>query len=223
MNIELVIAAYDRDINWVKKLNDDIKVTIYRKGDLGKSEFEEVKIENNVGRDVHTFFNHIVNNYDNLSDYTFFVQDYPFDHWGNLIDVLNNNTFKEDCSLLIGDIENGYYGFHNNTFGSAWNMYTSRFVGNGNIISCYPNGYPQDTVNGVDVNKYWSILFDDIHQEIYEFMPGGHFGAHKDIIKIRTKDFYCKVVDILENDTRSPWNIERLECYFFNKNYKSKI
>jgi hypothetical protein len=33
MNKELVIAAHSRDLSWVKSLNSDVKVTIYRKGE----------------------------------------------------------------------------------------------------------------------------------------------------------------------------------------------
>jgi hypothetical protein len=35
MKKELVIAAYDRDYSWVNKLNNDVSVTVYRKGSGG--------------------------------------------------------------------------------------------------------------------------------------------------------------------------------------------
>lgn len=54
---------------------------------------------------MHTYFHHIYNNYDNLSDYTFFVQDYPFDHWEDVITVINGDieTFKNRAQLTLTD------------------------------------------------------------------------------------------------------------------------
>ena len=67
---EIVISAYDKDYNWINQLDSEIKVTVYKKG--SKPLPNEILIEPNVGRDVHTFFYHLVHNYDTLSDYTFF-------------------------------------------------------------------------------------------------------------------------------------------------------
>jgi Protein of unknown function (DUF3431) len=217
---EIVIAAYDKNLDWISELNNDIKVTIYRKGDLIDLRENEIKIEPNLGRCVHSFFNHIYLNYDNLSDYTFFVQDFPFDHWGNLIEVLNENTFKNKWELLIGNLNDAYYGFHNNTLGTAWNMYPSQ-IGVGNIISCKSNGYPQDTSPYINVDKYWNILFSDTCPEDYQFIPGGHFGVSRNHARLRSREFYKKIVDILIDDIYSPWMIERLECYIFNPKFKS--
>ena len=62
MKKELVIAAYDRDYSWVNKLNNDVSVTVYRKGSGGLLD-GEILITPNVGRDVHTFFYHLYNNF----------------------------------------------------------------------------------------------------------------------------------------------------------------
>ena len=79
MTRELVVAAYDKYLDWMDKLNQSIKQTVYRKGSQSEQRDNEIKLENR-GRCVHTFFNHIYTNYDNLSDVTFFGQDWPFDH-----------------------------------------------------------------------------------------------------------------------------------------------
>jgi len=189
MTKEIVIAAYDKPLNW---LHDfwETKLTIYRKGDLPKSQFNEIKIEPNLGRCVHSFFNHIYTNYDNLSDYTFFAQDYPFDHWENIIEVVNGdlNKIDEKASLTIG----GYYGFHNNTIGTAWNMPKSQQFDNGSVLTCLSNGWPQDMNPLINVDKYWDILFDEPRPQTYEFMPGGHFGITKEHARLRNKKLYKK-------------------------------
>jgi hypothetical protein len=172
---------------------------------------------------VHTFFNHIYNNYDNLSDITFFCQDYPFDHWENIVDVVNNCTEESRCQLKIG----GYYGFHFNTItvpsplgGSMWNLSPSKQHGKGKVLACLSNGQPQDANPNIDVDKYWDLLFVDQKPTEYEFMPGGHFGITKEHAQLRSKEFYKKVCNLLIDDVNAPWMIERLECYIFNPKIK---
>lgn len=223
MKKEIVISAYDKPLDWIKKINSEIKISIYRKGDFLPLSDNEIKIEPNKGRCVHTFFNHIYSRYDDLADYTFFVQDYPFDHWGNLLEILNSDISEihKNASLTI----DGYYGFHNNFLGTAWQMHPSEQFKNGCVISCLSNGYPQDTNPNINVDKYWKILFSNTQDvpRCYEFIPGGHFVIKKEQVKIRSKEFYYKIINLLLNDENSPWMIERLECYIFNKNFMTKI
>jgi hypothetical protein len=219
MKKELVIAAYDKDLFWVKSLNDDIKITIYRKG-INNNDENEIFLEKNLGRCVHTFFNHILTNYNNLSDYTFFVQDYPFDHWENVVDILNGDLDKISSNATLNF--DGYFGFHFRTKG-MWELSNTNHFKNGNVLTCQSNGYPQDPGRNIDVDRYWNILFDHPTPNIYEFIPGGHFGINKETVKVRSIEFYNKIVNLLESEYISPWIIERLECYIFDKNYKSKI
>jgi hypothetical protein len=226
MKKEIVIAAYDKDLSWVDKLNDDVKITIYRKGTNNNNE-KEIFLDVNKGRCVHTFFNHILINYDNLSEYTFFVQDYPFDHWENTIEVINGNydDFVNNSQLTIG----GYFGYHWNSItvpsekgGIMWTLSNSLQHGNGKVLVCFSNGFPQDSNPNIDVDKYWRILFENEPPHNYEFIPGGHFGITKEHVKLRSREFYQKIVDILIESEHTPWVIERLECYIFNPNYKTK-
>jgi hypothetical protein len=221
MTKELIIAAYDRNLDWVSSLNSDVKQTIYRKGVKGSE--NEIFIEPNLGRCVHTFFNHIYLNYDNLSDITLFGQDYPFDHWGNIIEAANGGIdfCDKNASLIIG----GYYGFHNNTLNTAWKMHPSTHHESGEIIHCNSLGEPQAKLGTYNINmdKIWGEFFTQSHPNRYEFMPGGHFAITKEHVKIRSKAFYKSIVDYLINDIDSPWIVERLECYIFNPKYKTKL
>jgi hypothetical protein len=225
MKKELIIAAYDKDLNWLSEINKDIKISIYRKGDIIQLSNGEIKITPNLGRDVHTFFNHIEKNYNNLSDITFFSQDYPFDHWENIKNVVNSDldTIKNLSTLNIND---GYYGYHNNTIGSMHNM-DNAYEGIGKALHCYSNGLPHHP--NLNVNNVWNILFESEPPKEYEFIPGGHFGVTKETIHIRSKNFYKKLNELLIdgigtyyfNEPDIPWLIERIECYIFNKNYKT--
>ena len=216
---ELVIAAYDKDLSWTGELNSDIIKTVYRKG-TQSDVVDEIYITPNVGRCVHTFFHHIYTRYDNLADYTFFVQDYPFDHWGNLLEILNGTVedYRNKASLGIG----GYYGYHNNTLGTAWHLQPTAQFTYGRTLWCSSNGHPQDTNPDINVDRYWDLLFDEPRPATYEFMPGGHFVIAKEQLYTRPKEFYKKIVDLLLQEEIAPWLVERLECYIFNNTYKIK-
>jgi len=224
MKKEIVIAAYDKELYWLDKLNSDVKKTIYRKGDRSDN-INEIYIENNKGRCVHTFFNHIFENYNNLSDITYFAQDYPFDHWENIIEIINNTPTTQQEQLKIG----GYYGYHWNSiqtpssYGSRmWKLYPSEHHGSGNILVCNSDGSPHD-LNLIDIDKYWNLFFKINPPNRYEFMPGGHFAITKEHVKIRSKEFYKKIVEFLLDVHIAPWIIERLECYIFNPEYSTKF
>lgn len=226
MKTELVIAAYDSYLDWTEEISKDVKVTVYRKGDEPNQLEDEIRIEPNLGRCVHTFFNHIYTNYDSLSDYTFFAQDYPFDHWENIIEVINSQdpeVYEKNAQLKIG----GYYGYHFNTItipsprgGCMWNLSPSKQHGNGKVLACNSDGSPQDTNPLINVDKYWNMFFSSEKPKQYEFMPGGHFGITRDHARLRSKSFYKSIIDLLLQETRSPWIVERLECYIFNPEIK---
>lgn len=224
MTRELVVAAYDNYLNWLDHINQDVKVTVYRKGDETPQREDEIILIPNKGRDVHTFFNHIYTNYENLSDITFFCQDYPFDHWQDIIEVVNDKTEATRCQLQIG----GYYGFHYNTIdvpspkgGIMWNLSKSRHHGDGNVLICNSDGSPQDKNPLINVDKYWNRFFKQVPPPAdYEFMPGGHFGITKEHARLRSKEFYKDIVDFLLEEEVTPWIIERLELYIFNPTHK---
>lgn len=220
MTKEIVIAAYDKDLSWVSNLNSDIKKTIYRKG--YPANINEILIEPNIGRCVHTFFNHIYERYDTLSDITFFAQDYPFDHWENIIEIINSNDILNSCisnsALNVG----GYFGFHYNSIGTMWRLYESQQFDGGKILPCYSNGQPQDNNSNINVDIYFNNLFTNTKPLIYEFIPGGHFGITKEQIHIRPKLFYKKIVNLLLDNVHAPWVFERLECYIFSNKFKIK-
>jgi|LakMenE01Jun11ns_1017448.scaffolds.fasta_scaffold9789781_2 hypothetical protein len=231
MNLEIVISAYDKPLDWLNLLDDKTKITIYRKGNEFETSDSEIMIEKNIGRDVHTFFYHIVKNYENLSDLTFFSQDYPFDHFENIIEVINKKTWEENACVKF----DGYYGFHYNSIntpnfvpnwplisnlgGKMWNLEISKDHYGGRVLVCNSNGSPHDLGNNVNVNTIFTELFNSPHAlNRYEFVPGGHFAITKECVQKREKKFYEKIIHILERDLNAPWNIERLECYIFNSN-----
>lgn len=198
---EVVISAFNRDYNyWIGKLNPDIKVTIYRKG-FNLNNPNEIFIEKNVGRDVHTFFYHIVKNYHNLLDYTFTAQDYFEDHVHNYIDIMNGDitTIQENA---IQD------------FGGCW-FFCTQYEGK---LICDKNGSPNHS--GLNIEPIWNELFKINCPNYIEFTPTGHFSITREHIQKRPIFFYKKIIDILETNEQAPWIIERLEPYIFDLTFE---
>ena len=223
MKRELVIAAYDKDYSWINQLDPKIKITVYRKGNASKISDNEIELEPNMGRCVHTFFNHLAVNYNQLHDVTFFCQDYPFDHFEDIIEVVNQETEFNRCQLRIG----GYCGFHYNTIttpgprgGTMWNLSKSNHHGNGNVLTCDNYGAPQDSNPLIDMKRYWNRFFNSDPPNNYEFMPGGHFAVTKEHARLRSQEYYYSICKFLQEEEVAPWIIERLECYIFNPNIK---
>ena len=81
----IVVARYNENVEWTKQFKN---VIIYNKGNKMTEDFKQVFL-NNVGREGHTYYKHICDNYDNLEDYTIFLQGNPFDHSPNIINDLN--------------------------------------------------------------------------------------------------------------------------------------
>jgi hypothetical protein len=68
-NFEIVIARYDEELLWCDNYKDFI--TIYNKGE-DNLQYPSIQIENK-GHLADTILNHIITNYDNLADVTFFT------------------------------------------------------------------------------------------------------------------------------------------------------
>lgn len=198
---EVIVSAYNRDYSWVNQLNSDVKATIYRKGINHNN--HEIFIENNVGRDVHTFFYHFLKNYDTLSDFTFTTQDYYEDHVYNYLEMMNSDRKTWDKNCLIN-------------FSNCW-----FFCTNYPLLTCDKWGSPHH--NGLDIEPIWNMLFVNECPDKLYFAPAGHFCITKEHARKRPKQFYQKIVNILETDEMSPWVIERLEGYIFDLNYEIKL
>ena len=67
----IVIARYNEDIEWTRMFQN---VLIYNKGCKLESDhkYNENQLDN-VGRECHTYYKYIYDNYDNLEDYTILV------------------------------------------------------------------------------------------------------------------------------------------------------
>ncbi len=194
---ELVLAIWDRDYSWINNVDPTVNVIKYNKN-INTLKTSETLLQPNVGRDVHTFFWHIVNKYHNLADYTFFAQDYVADHVSNYAEIINDDVEKLS-SYAIQDL------------GGCWFFQTTI----PHIITCDTNGNPDHP--GLPINEIWNQLFDKSIPDILRFTAAGHFCISRDHVHSKPIEFYQNILKILETNEMSPWCIERLEPYIFEK------
>lgn len=170
---EIVVARYSEDLYWIDKYKNF--TTIYNKGN---DKIESSIPLKNIGRESHTYLYHIVNNYDNLAEYTCFLQGDPFDPhsprlFGYLNYVLESNELIPDFfwiseRMVEGDFEYKREPYH----------------------KIFPNiKYAYEKIFG----KQPTI-------EKFIFGAGAQFCVSKKRIHERPLEFYKNILDIFEYD-----------------------
>jgi len=193
MHFCIVVARYNENVEWTKEFPN---VIIYNKGNQLDNGYNEVFLDN-VGREGHTYYKYICDNYETLEDYTIFLQGRPFDHSPNIISNLNKYIHNKELNI---DFE----------FLSE-NVYRSSLD-----YECYMNKQCKN------IHKNWEYLFgmnSGNHECI--FGAGAQFIVSKNRILQNTKQFYEKIVKMLEYDIDPPegHDIERFHKYIFNESY----
>jgi hypothetical protein len=179
-----VVSRYKEDIEWTKKLNN---VIIYNKGEYIEGIENQVMLEN-VGREGHTYYKYIYDNYNNLPEHIIFLQGNPFDHSPNLLRILNKIDASNDFTFLSQilfitdlDVQESYY----HQCSGIKNTYKR-------IFSVEPSGN----------------LF---------FGAGAQFIVSKRIILKHSKEYYKNIINILEYDINpiEGHHIERFHYHIF--------
>jgi hypothetical protein len=190
MSFCIVVARYNENIEWTKQFPN---VIIYNKGTELGNEYNEIFL-NNVGREGHTYYKYICDNYENLKDYTIFLQGRPFDHSPNIISNLNKYINNKELSLDFEFLsENIHY--------SSLDLECTRYWQCKNI------------------HKNWELVFgtnSNGNQECI-FGAGAQFIVSKNKILKNTKEFYTNIVKMLEYtiDPLEGYDIERFHKYIF--------
>jgi hypothetical protein len=192
MSFQIIVARYNEDVEWTKQFPN---VIIYNKGKSLDNSYNEIFL-NNVGREGHTYYKYICDNYENLEDYdyTIFLQGRPFDHSPNIIsnltNYINNKELSIDFKFLSEEI---HY--------SSLDLEYTRYWQCKNIHKDW------ERVFGVTIANHECI-----------FGAGAQFIVSKNKILKNTKKFYENIVKMLEYDIDplEGYNIERYHKYIFN-------
>ena len=91
-NLIVVVNHYQHDTSWVNRLHHP--AIVYNKNPHDTEKYA-LNLPN-VGFDTIVYFRFIIDNYDNLPDYMCFLQDDPFFHCMDVIQIVNNFGFDRD-------------------------------------------------------------------------------------------------------------------------------
>ena len=214
MKNKIVISRYNENLDWLDLINQsNYDIVIYNKGNDINREF--IKLDN-VGREAHTFLTYIVDNYDNLPEYTIFLQGEPFYHCTDEYRRLycDNNSYEYNKNLD--------YKYFINLINSE------NFVGfnlveflNNELKECYI-GDAFVKYDGFNINPYLTNLFNDQNHE-FKFIAGAQYCVLKETIIKRSLQFYKTCLEYSLQDDEFPWVMERFWYMIFFTNEKTKF
>jgi hypothetical protein len=174
--LEVVVARYNEDLRWSNKYEDYL--TVYNKGEDEIS--GSIKLEN-IGREAHTYLYHIVNNYDDLADYTVFLQGEPLNPhsptlYRYLDYVLHSNEYIPDFFWISTRIVEGDFEYEREPYHKV-----------------FPN-----------IRYAFEKVFGKQPPEKFTFGAGAQFCLSRDQIRKRSKEFYQNILDIFEHNPDEP-------------------
>lgn len=218
----IVIARYNEDIEWSNKYSSN--VLIINKGDKIEG-IENQIFYPNVGREGHSYYKYIYDNYDNLDDYIIFLQGNPLDHSPNIIKNLDefiDNYNKNKNNLMNIDINYTVIncGYNNNNI-SIEDVKNNNFI----YLSHYINNTSIRTEeklweNCKNIANTYELIFDKKIEKNLKFIygAGAQFIVSKEAILKNPKNYYKKLYKILEytNDPIEGHHIEKFQKYIFS-------
>jgi hypothetical protein len=231
MKTEIVIARYNEDLSWLKKIPKSIKITIYNKGvdnieNLEKLKYNIIKLPN-VGRESHTYLYHIINNYDKLADKTIFCQGDSIFHSPGFLDLLKNIKLFEPVQPLSafywpeGEQPFYFYNPPKPVLDETKNLWIKKnpihveYLDN-NFVTKYPYFYQQShyiklveltkkLYNIDNVFKFFVERFRLKNVDLDDLFPvcyAALFCINKEVILENSVDFYNNIMSMLLYDFR---------------------
>jgi len=167
MSIDIVVARYNEDVTWTKQFPN---VFLYNKGEP----LENTIPLPNVGKEGHTYYTHICENYDTLADHTIFLQGNPFDHFPHVVEHIQHFMENHPYHVQFEYICNRVYCC--------------------NLSGC---NFHQN----LPLRDVYEHLFEERKEEMaFTFYRGAQFIISKEQIRKRPKSFYQKIVNLLNKE-----------------------
>lgn len=190
MKVDLVIARYNEDIHWIKRLplNKIRTIFIYNKGDqLDLSGFTGININYsnlpNVGNEAGTYLHHLAelvhydSDYNESAEYIAFLQGNPFDHMS-----------EEQLHTLLLDAQGDF----------TWLA--------GDYGDCDGDAWPHHV--GLRLREIYAATFSKASPNHYHFGIGGQFMVRLAHVLKKPYEFYKHaeyVVSYGFPKTYAPW------------------
>jgi hypothetical protein len=184
--VNCVTSRYNKNVDWVYKLKNINKFYIYDK----ENPKNEYNVPVNKGQEASVYLKYIIDNYDNLGDFTFFTHDdeYAWHHSGSMIKRFNEAIVQinkgklyfniNDRCILGSIISNEWY----NDILIWYNTYIEKYI----PISSLPN-------------KDWTL----------GYRGSAQFIVHKSLITKLPLEFYTNLYDWITTTDMSNYQTSR--------------
>jgi hypothetical protein len=172
----IVVSRYKKKVKFIFKLNNNTKYFVYDK----ENPNNPLNIPVNKGNEASVYLKYIIDFYDELSDFTFFIHDeeYSWHHSGSIIDkykeAINSNRY--------------YYNINDKCF---WNKRNIIINDHGKpIYNLFMNWYKEFLEEHIPFSK-----IPNNKDFLYGFRGSAQFLVHKKLIQNFPKEFYIKLYD----------------------------
>jgi len=185
-------------------------------------ESEKVKLQPNVGQNIHDMFDFIVTNYENLPESTLFCRACLTFPKGRMPPLSNGNISEENFLRLANN--KGFTELHD--YGPEVHNGHSSKLGEGGSFLEINNSWYFNHIRGkyyTNLNTFLQDMYVDPEITSYiRFSPGGNYIIPKENILRNSKKFYERIREILSWDVvvGEAHMIERCLYLIFNSDYQ---
>ena len=168
--VELVVAHYRENLNWLGNVPAGLTVTVYDK--CPHHAFPGATPLPNEGREAHTYLHHLVCRYDTLAEWTVFCQGKPFDHAYDF-----HKTLRQCCDHpeRIGD------------FRWLGHLIDTDDPGGERLFKPWSKN---DDGRGLALADFHRALLQREGPPDYPFVLGGQFVVRRELVRQQPADFY---------------------------------
>jgi len=174
MNTNIVVSRYNKNVDFAYRINNgnNINVLIYDK----ENPKNPLNIPVNKGNEASVYLKYIIEYYDELSEFTFFIHDdeYAWHHTGSIIDKYNEAVMSNKMYYNINDK-------------CPWNSRNSLNKNDYNDLLNWYNIYIEEYIPISKVPNNTDF--------IYGYQGSAQFLVHKDLIRNFPKKFYMKLYE----------------------------
>jgi len=172
--LELVVAHYTENLNWLRNLPAGVQKTVYTKSPEPLTEPHTVPLPN-IGREAHTYLHHLVSRYDSLAEWTIFCQGKPFDHAYDFKKTLREFRLEPQEFRWLGHL-----------IDTDDNQGRRLFV---------PWSKNEDG-RSLDLPGFHRALFGTDGPDLYTFVLGAQFAVHRTVVQSRPRSFYEHALNV---------------------------
>lgn len=175
--VELVVAHYTENLNWLRNLPAGLHQTVYDKSPDQTAGPDAVPLPN-VGREAHTYLHHIVSRYDKLAEWTVFCQGKPFDHAFD---------FKKTMQAFVADPA------QIGTFRWLGHLIDTDDAQGDRLFRPWSKN---EDGRGLQLREFHQQLFGTPGPDRYTFVLGAQFAIHRTGIRRQPVSFYEQALAI---------------------------